>query len=201
MKRLSRKAMILTFAFAIVALLCLGLFFIKDSLFTGGNRDGSYTFKVVAESEKLVSVYIDSISTAKSSEEYSESFIEIKAGEEIGGYTISQDQKFSKYLQLTGPNGTDVLTNKSKQVITHYAYTMLLTGDIVEKTNTSTNEVTYEIMNARITYNRIPFVLLSNQNSVCLRNKNANKEKIVNYNEFIDALKNIDKRNEMISWS
>ena len=201
MKKLSRKALILVFGLAIVALLFVGLFFIRDSLFTGGSDEADYKYKVVAESEKLTSIYIDSISTAKSSEEYSENFIEIEAGTEIGGNTISADQKFSKYLQLTGPNGTDVLTDKSKQVITHYAYTMLLTGDIVEKTNTKTNEVTYEIMNARITYNRIPFVLLSNQNSVCLRNKNANKEKIVKYNEFIDALKDVNKRNEMISWS
>ena len=64
----------------------------------------------------------------------------------------------------------------------------------------STNEVSYEIMNARITYSRIPFVLLSNQNSVCLRNNNQSKEKIVNYNEFIDALKDVEKRSEMISW-
>ena len=201
MKKLSRKAMILIFAFAIVGLLFLGLFFIRDSLFTGGNDEATYTQKIVVESENLVSIYLDSISTAKSSEEYTENFIEIEQGTEILGYTISNNQKFNKYLQLTGPNGTDILTDKSKQVITHYAYTMMLTGDILEKTNTSTNEVTYEIVNARITYNRIPFVLLSNQNSVCLRNKNANKEKIVNYNEFIEALKDVEKRGEMISWS
>ncbi len=201
MKKLSRKAMILIFAFAIVGLLFVGLFFIRDSLFTGGNDEATYTQKIVVESENLVSVYLDSISTAKSSEEYTENFIEIEQGTEILGYTISKNQKFNKYIQLTGPNGTDILTDKSKQVITHYAYTMMLTGDILEKTNTSTNEVTYEIVNARITYNRIPFVLLSNQNSVCLRNKNANKEKIVNYNEFIEALKDVEKRGEMISWS
>lgn len=200
MKRLSRKALILTFALAIVALLCVGLFFIRDSLFDGGNDEGSYSYKVVVESKNLTSVYIDSISTAKSSEDYSENMIKIEAGTEILGYKISQDQSFSKYIQLTGPNGVDVLTSKSNQVITHHAYTMLLVGDIVEKTNTSTNEVTYEIANARITYNRIPLVLLSNQNSVCLRNKDKNKEKIVNYNEFVDALKDVQKRTSMISW-
>ena len=200
MKKLSRKALILTFALAIVGLLFTGLFFIRDSLFTGDHDEANYTYKVVVESKNLMSVYLDSISSAKSSEEYSENFIEIKAGTEILGYTISNDQSFAKYIQLTGPNGVDVLTNKSKQVITHHAYTMMLTGDIVEKTNMSTNEVSYEIMNARITYSRIHFVLLSNQNSVCLRNNNQSKEKIVNYNEFIDALKDVEKRSEMISW-
>ena len=200
MKKLSRKALILTFALAIVALLFTGLFFIRDRLFTGGNDEANYTYKVVVESKNLTSIYIDSISTAKSSEEYSENFIEIKEGTEILGYTISKDQSFSKYIQLTGPNGVDVLTKKSKQVITHHAYTMMLTGDIIEKTNTATNEVTYEIVNARITYNRIPFVLLSNQNSVCLRNNNSTKEKIINYNDFINALKDVEKRSEMISW-
>lgn len=201
MKKLSRKALVLTYACAIAVLLFIGLFFIKDSLFASENKDASYTYKVVVESKNLTSVYIDSISSVKSSTEYSENVIEIEAGTEILGYTISNNQSFSKYIQLTGPNGKDVLTNKSKQVITHHAYTMMLTGDIVEKTNTSTNEVTCEIVNARITYNRIPFVLLSNQNSVCLRNKNNTKEKIVNYNDFINALKDVQKRNEMISWS
>ena len=196
MKKLSRKALVLTYAGAIALLLLIGLFFIKDSLFVSGNNDASYTYNIVVENKDLVSVYLDFVSTAKSSEEYSENFIEVKAGTEVLGYTITNDQKFSKYMQLTGPNGTDILTSKSKQVITHHAYTMMLTGDIVEKVNTTT----YEIVNARVTYNRIPLVLLSNQNSVCLRNKNSTKEKIVNYNEFLNALQDLEKRNEMISW-
>ena len=200
MKKLSRKALVLSYACAIALLLLVGLFFIKDSLFVSGNDDAAYTYNIVVENKNLVSVYLDFVSTAKSSEEYSENFIEVKAGTEVLGYTITNDQKFSKYMQLTGPNGTDILTNKSKQVITHHAYTMLLTGDIVEKVNTSTNEKIYEIVNARVTYNRIPLVLLSNQNSVCLRNKNSTKEKIVNYNEFLNALQDLNKRNEMISW-
>ena len=200
MKKLSRKAMVLTYACAIALLLLVGLFFIKDSLFINENNQESYTYKVVVENKDLTSIYIDSISTAKSSEAYSENYIKVEAGTEILGYTITKDQAFSKYLQLTGPNGTDILTSKSKQVITHYAYTMMLTGDIVEKTNTSTNEVTYEIVNARITYDRIPLVLLSNQNSVCLRNTSSTKEKIVNYNDFVSALGDVTKRREMIGW-
>ena len=200
MKKLSRKALILAFALAITGLLLIGLFFVGDGLFSSKDKNANYTIKVVEENKDLISTYIGSISNAKSSDIYSENFIEIEEGTEILGYTISKKQVFSKYIQLTGPNGTDILTKKSNQVITHYAYTMMLTGDIVEKTNTSTNEVSYEIMNARITYNRIPLVLLSNQNSVCLRNKDKSKEKIVNYNEFIDALKDVEKRSSMISW-
>ena len=95
MKKLSRKALVLTYACAIAVLLFIGLFFIKDSLFASENKDASYTYKVVVESKNLTSVYIDSISSAKSSTEYSENVIEIEAGTEILGYTISNNQSFS----------------------------------------------------------------------------------------------------------
>ena len=77
---------------------------------------------------------------------------------------------------------------------------MLLTGDIQEKTNLKTKEKSYEIINARITYNKIPMVLLSDANSVSLANKKKTKEKIVNLQDFINTLKDVKKRDEVISW-
>ena len=84
--------------------------------------------------------------------------------------------------------------------MTHYAYSMLLIGDIQEKTNLKTKEKSYEIINARITYDKVPMVLLSDANSVSLANKKKTKEKIMNLQDFINTLKDIDKRNKVISW-
>ena len=77
---------------------------------------------------------------------------------------------------------------------------MLLKGDILEKTNLSTKEKTYEIVNAYITYNQIPLTLLSDNSNVSIANQRKTKEKIVNLQEFIDSLKSVDKRDKMLTW-
>ena len=200
MKKLTRQASILLFAGVFLLLIGFGLFFIKDSLFEKEVSQQDYKVEVVAESRALASIYVDSIAVGKNTEGYSEQEFVIEKGTKILDYTISQNQTFKRYVNFYGPNGTDVLTDKSKQIISHYAYSMLLTGDIIEKTNIETNEVTYEITNARITYNRIPIVLLANSNSVCLRNTEKNKEKIIKLQEFIDALNSVENRSKMISW-
>ena len=92
---------------------------------------------------------------------------------------------FSKIIDMSMENSVDIL---------------LLTGDIIEKTNKDTNEKTYEIVNARISYDYIPMVLLSNENSVSIMNKEKTKEKVVNLNDFQNALNEVNKRETMLSW-
>ena len=162
--------------------------------------DVKYTINVVSENQKIMSTYIDAISQDKSSSTYQEFQVTLDAGYPIGDYKLSNKQTFSKYIKAEGPDGKAVLTKKSKQVITHYAYSMLLVGDVIEKINQTTNEKTYEVVNARITYDKIPMVLLSNENSVSLANSNQSKEKIVNLQDFINALKDVEKRDSMIKW-
>lgn len=200
MKKLTRQGQVLIFA------IMLGIFFIAGFLILNpdtkqpADEKVSYTVNLVAENQKIASTYLDSISLEKSSSTYQEYKVTLEKGRKIGDYELSEKQSFSKYLKLEGPNGEDVLSKQSKQVITHYAYSLLLTGDIQERVNQKTEEKTYHIVNARITYNMIPLVLLSNENSVSLANKDKSKEKIVNLQEFINALKSVDDRNKMISW-
>lgn len=200
MKKLTRQGQVLIFA------IMLGIFFIAGFLILNPDTKQpedekvSYTVNLVAENQKIASTYLDSISLEKSSSTYQEYKVTLEKGRKIGDYELSEKQSFSKYLKLEGPNGEDVLSKQSKQVITHYAYSLLLTGDIQERVNQKTEEKTYHIVNARITYNKIPLVLLSNENSVSLANKDKSKEKIVNLQEFINALKSVDDRNKMISW-
>lgn len=200
MKKMTRKAQVLTFGILIILFLTAGFLILRPHMKEEVKEEPKYSVQLVAENQQLVSTYIDAISKDKSSNEYKEYKITLEKGRKIGEHELSSKQFFSKLLKLEGPNEKDVLSKKSKQVITHNAYSMLLVGDVQEKTNLNTKEKTYEIVNARITYDRIPFVLMSNENSVCLSNLRKTKEKIVNLQEFINALKNVEKRNDMIDW-
>lgn len=201
MAKLTRKAQILIFTLVLCLFFGFGYYLIRDTQKPEEqSKETHYDITIVAEDEKIISTYIDSISSTNASKEYKVYNVTVPKGTKIKDYTLTQEQSFSKYLKLEGPNDKDFLTKKSKQKITHYAYSMLLEGDVIEKTNTSTKEKTYEIVNARITYNQIPIVLLSNENSVCIRNEKKTKEKIVNLQDFINALKDTEKRNEMIYW-
>lgn len=153
---------------------------------------------IVKENIELKAIYYDSISKDQTSSDYTECSITILPNEEIAGYPMTNEQSFKKYIQLLGPDGKEVLTKQSKETITHYAYSFLLTGDIIEKT--IDDEKTYEIVNARITYNRIPFALLEMENKACIRNNKKNNVKIINLKEFTDSLADIEKRKDIISW-
>lgn len=199
--KLTRQAQVLIFAFMIVIFLITAfLLFKPNEEPQKENKTDQYTVQLVSEDVKLVSTYIDSISIEKSSTQYVENKIVLEKGQKIGDYTLSSEQTFVKYIKLLGPDEKQKLIKGSKNMMTHYAYTMLLTGDIIEKTHTTTKEKTYEVVNAHITYQQIPLTLLSDNNNVAIANQKKTKEKIVNLQEFINALKDTEKRDEMLSW-
>lgn len=203
MNKLTRQAQVLIFAIMIsIFLIAAFILFRPESKDeeVKNTKDVQYTIEVVSENQKIISTYIDAISQDKSSAVYQEFQLTLDAGYQIGDYKLSNKQIFSKYIKAEGPDGKTLLSKKSKQVISHYAYSMLLVGDVIEKTNQTTKEKTYEVVNARITYDRIPMVLLSNENSVSLANKEQSKEMIVNLQDFINALKDVEKRDSMIKW-
>ena len=201
MKKITRQAQVLIFAIMIVIFLIAAfLLFKPTSEEKKVDQSDQYSISLVAENQKIVSTYINAISKEQSSSAYKEFKIELEKGTKIGDYSLSNNQTFSKYIKPEGPDGKDILSSQSKEIVTPYAYSMLLTGDIQEKTNLKTKEKSYEIINARITYNKIPMVLLSDANSVSLANKKKTKEKIVNLQDFINTLKDVKKRDEVISW-
>ena len=201
MKKITRQAQVLIFAIMIVIFLIAAfLLFKPTSEEKKVDQSDQYSISLVAENQKIVSTYINAISKEQSSSAYKEFKIELEKGTKIGDYSLSNNQTFSKYIKPEGPDGKDILSSQSKEIVTHYAYSMLLTGDIQEKTNLKTKEKSYEIINARITYDKVPMVLLSDANSVSLANKKKTKEKIVNLQDFINTLKDVKKRDEVISW-
>lgn len=195
MPKLTRKAQYFIIGSMVLIIALVGYIFApKDS----DKPTGEEKVVVVKENIYIKATYLDSISKDQASNEYSECKIVIEKDEEIAGYKISNEQVFSKYIQLTGPDGKEVLTSQSKEIVTHYAYSCLLIGDIIEKSIGDSKS--YEIVNARVTYNRIPFALLEMENKACIRNNNKDKVKILNLKEFTEGLADIDKRKDIISW-
>ena len=198
MPKLTRKAQYSIIGIMVLIIVIVGVFLIPREEVKQSEKEQPSKITLVAENVIIKSKYIDAISKDKSSSDYTACQVVVKKGEKINEYTISQNQTFTKYIQLKGPNGEEVLTDKSKQVITHYAYSCLLTGDIIEKTVGETK--TYEIVNARVTYNKVPFALLENENKACYRNKDKTEVKMIKLQEFINALNDVNKRKEIIDW-
>jgi len=197
MRRLSRKANVLFFAIGIVVFLSVAFIIVNKE---DKESEKQYSIALIAENQKLVSTYVDSVSHEQSSLEYQPYDIVLEKGTKIQDIPLTSQQTFTKYLKLEGPDGKETLSSESDQVITHYAYSLLLIGDIQETTNIHTQEKTYQIVNARISYDQIPFVL-KDQNHIIIKSQSNDKEKTVELQEFMNALKNIEKRNDMIVWS
>lgn len=198
MRRLSRQAFVL---FAIIIILIFLI--ITNCIFHPGleSEDSeTYTIKVVADQIEIQSVYVDSIPYERASSEYSEYQLTLSKGTQINDYTLSQDQTFSKYIQFAGPDGQETLYDGSSYTTTHYAYSVVLSGDLVETTNDQTQEKTYKLENAQLTCDVIKVALLSDQNSVVIAKQSQTEEKTVSMQSFVDALKSLDDRETMLEW-
>ncbi|MCD7893857.1 MAG: hypothetical protein LUG60_09170 [Erysipelotrichaceae bacterium] len=201
--RLTRRAKILftgifIIVFLVVAFLIIRPFDKEEAI--SDEEDVTYTVSVVEEDIDIAASYEDSISTDKSSTTYSECKVKVTAGTTIGDYTLTNDQTFSKYIQLVGPSADETIYSASSNAATHYAYGLLLTGDLIEKKNDETDEVTYEIVNAHITYNVVHMSLMDNENSAMIANQEESDEKLVSVQELINALNSVEQRDTMLEW-
>lgn len=195
MKKIPRRAGVVLFALMIFTFIGCGSLF-ANMHHEDNQETKSYT--IVKENQPLMASYVGSISIEQSSNEYKEYQMNIKKGTQIGDFQISENQIFSKYIQAKGPDGKETITSSSERIVTHYAYALLLVGDILE--TTENNQKTYKIVNAQITYNRIPVVAMDNGQTLEITNVGKTDTKEVSLNDFTSALKSIENRNEMISW-
>ncbi|MCD7949851.1 MAG: hypothetical protein LUG12_06310 [Erysipelotrichaceae bacterium] len=196
MQRFYLQVFLLLF-FLGVAFLIINPFGKEES---SSDEEVTYTVSVVEEDIDIAAAYEDSISTDKSSNTFSECKVKVVAGTAIGDYTLTNDQTFSKYIQLIGPGSDETIYSASSNAATHYAYGLLLTGDLIEKKNDETDEVTYEIVNAHITYDVVHMSLMDNENSAMIANQEGSDEKLVSVQELINALNSVDQRDSMLDW-
>lgn len=195
MKKIPRRAGVILFALVMIIFISVGVLFVNMNQ---EDTTENIRYNVVKENQPLMATYVGSISIEQSSDEYKEYQINIKKGIKVGDYAISEDQTFSKYIQAKGPNREETLTDSSERIVTHYAYALLLSGDILE--TTENNQKTYRIVNAQITYNCIPVVSTNNGQTLEIANLGKTKTKKVSLNDFTSALKSLDNRNEILAW-
>lgn len=192
MKRLSRQGAFLILLVMFLMIVILGVIFVPKN----DNSDKEIKTSIEKENVVLKCEYITAIDKDGNTSMTQPYTITIAKDEKVLGYTISQEQSFSKYMNYVPPKDETIMKN-SKTKITHYIYCSVLTGDIIKNEG---SETTYQIDNARITYNKIPVVIDSSKHTITYANKKQTKTKTLNNQEFIDKLNDLDKRKEILEW-
>lgn len=190
MKRLSRLGAFILLLIMVVIIMVIGILLIPN------NKDETI---VTLEKENVIlkSEYIDAISIEDSNEIVKKYSMVINENEDILGYKITNEQVFYNYLKYHKVK-EEKLTKGSKNSVTHYIYTSILTGDIIKEEKNK--NITYKIINARITYQYIPVCIDSNKHTITYSNKDKTKEKTLSYQEYIAKLDSINEREDVLEW-
>lgn len=194
-RKLSKNAILLI----VLCLILAGGIIIRLTFFGTSNISQTKKQTIVLQDTILKVQLLDFISEETASDSYIEKAVDISQGEKIAGYKISNDQSFLKLLQLLPPDENTPLLNNNTTKATHYAYTLVLIGDIASSLDENDNEV-YQIVNARITYYRQPLVVISQYDSVYIMSADYQKEKLVRISEYKSAISDINNYQQMIQW-
>lgn len=154
---------------------------------------------LVLENQILKVELLDFISNKNYDEKYQAITMDIKAKEEIRGYKINNDQKFSKVMQLLPPDQQSPLLNNSSEMPTHEAYVLVLIGDVVQYKNAQGEDI-YRIDNARLDYYKQSLLLEDEYDSVYIASIDGKKEKMVKIDAYKQALSNVDEYMTMLQW-
>ena len=100
MPKLTRKAQYSIIGIMVLIIVIVGVFLIPREEVKQSEKEQPSKITLVAENVIIKSEYIDAISKDKSSSDYTASQVVVKKGEKINEYTISQNQTFTKYIQL-----------------------------------------------------------------------------------------------------
>lgn len=159
----------------------------KNSMKSEKTTARDFSYALLSEDQELCAYgHI----VTKDSTGYEQTKIILDADDRVGGYSLTNKQSFSKYVRYLGVTSKDVIGSQKADKV---AYSFLLTGDIMSITNKKTNQVKRKIVNARITYLRIPYLLSEDGNSVTFINQ-VKEKRTVSYSVFKDALSNLSIR-------
>lgn len=150
-----------------------------------------YSYTVLKEDSEL---YAYGKQVVKSSQHYEKVELEIKPDARLLGYNLSGYQTFHKYMKFKAVSDQDRIAGDPA---TNVAYSLLLTGDLVQQTNKKTKQKRILVDNARITYLRIPYILDADNNEVKFINQSKEKRE-VSYSVFNDALSNLSIRTSIL---
>lgn len=197
--KLTKNALMLL---GIIALLLITFLVLKF----GGTKSEQPEKKVtetlsglVVENQVLKVQLLDFVSNKDFDDKYQEVSMDIKADEEVLNYKISNRQVFNKVMQLLPPGEGSPLLNNSSEVPTHEAYTLVLTGDIVEYKD-SEGKSSYQIANARLDYYKQSLLLENDYDSVYIASIDGKKEKMVKITAYKEALSSPSEYMTMLQW-
>lgn len=192
MRTLPRHTIMLVNIILVGGIIAAGLPYIpKNALKEVKVTKNDYSYTVLKEDSEL---YAYGKQVVKSSDHYEKVQIEIKPDSRILGYNLSGHQTFHKYMKFKAVSNSDRIAGDPA---THVAYSLLLTGDLIQQTNRKTKQKRILVDNARITYLRVPYILDADNNEVTFINQ-SNEKREVSYSVFNDALSNLSIRTSIL---
>ena len=201
MRRLQRGPAMLFFFFFMVSVFLTGYYHLpKTTVKNHQVEKKSLSYEVLKEDVDLAAHYYKSVGK-KSDSSYKRVTFTIKKNEKVLGYNIGKTQSFSKYLKLVGPKSKDMI---GKVEATKVAYTLVLSGDLVQVIDNKTNQSYTLIDNARLAYRRVPYYMTDETNSevTYLRNGVKKTESIAVFKDALEDInisKNVFERTESTS--
>lgn len=201
-RKLSKKGIFLVI-FAAICIVITTIFFIqildRDEKDLDVTSDTFTIEEIIAENQILKIELLDFVSSRNTQEKPTPQNIIIEAGESIAGVTIYKKQTFSRALNLQAPKEEDNPFVHDNKIPSHNAYILVLVGDVVKYRNAS-GEIQYVIENARIDYFVQTVLLEEKYNSLYLSSLDGKKERMVNLNDYKQAMSNVETYYEMLQW-
>lgn len=199
-KNLSKRAMYLIATLLVGLVIIIGFFiYSKSSNSPSKEIKEEILESVVVENQVLKVQLLDFVSEKKEDDSYQEVKMTIEKDEEIAGIPVSQDQSFTKILQLLPPDENSPLLNHTSDKATHNAYILVLVGDVVKYQDEDENAL-YKVVNSRIEYYKQALLLETEYNSVNIASINGKKEKLVKLPDYKEALADVTKYMTMLQW-
>ena len=155
MRRLQRGPAMLFLTILMVSVFLTGYYHLpKTTVKNHQVEKKSLSYEVLKEDVDLAAHYYKSVGK-KSDSSYKRVTFTIKKNEKVLGYNIGKTQSFSKYLKLVGPKSKDMI---GKVEATKVAYTLVLSGDLVQVIDNKTNQSYTLIDNAFVPDYRSAFL-------------------------------------------
>jgi len=155
--------------------------------------------EIIVENQILKIELLDFVSSRNTQEKPASQNITIEAGESIAGVSIHDKQIFTRVLKLQAPKEADTPFVHDNKIPSHNAYILVLVGDVV-KYSSASGDTKYIIENARIDCFVQTVLLEEKYNSLYISSLDGTKERMVNLNDYKQALSSVDTYHEMLQW-
>lgn len=200
-RKLSKRGIFVIFAAICIVITTIFFIQILDRNEKGLDvTNDTFTIEeIIAENQILKIELLDFVSSRNTQEKPTPQNIIIEAGESIAGVTIYKKQTFSRALHLEAPKEEDNPFVHDNKVPSHNAYILVLVGDVVLYRNAA-GDTQYVIENARIDYFVQTVLLEEKYNSLYISSLDGKKERMVNLNDYKQAMRTVETYYEMLQW-